>query len=84
LSAVCVSPDMKGLSELLDVGSLELCRLIVCVDEDIDISDARQLVWAMATRYQPVEDSIVKGGRMVVDARKGDGWTATRATIPTQ
>ena len=83
-SAVCVSPEMKGLSELLDVGSLERCRLIVCVDEDIDISDARQLVWAMATRYQPAEDSIVKGSRMVVDARKGDGWTATRATIQTQ
>ena len=54
------------------------------VDDDIDISDARQIVWAMATRYQPAEDSIVKGGRMVVDARKGDGWTARRATLPTQ
>jgi 3-polyprenyl-4-hydroxybenzoate decarboxylase len=83
-SAVCVSPDMKDLSELLDVSSLERCRLIVCVDDDIDISDARQIVWAMATRYQPAEDSIVKGGRMVVDARKGDGWTARRATLPTQ
>ncbi|MBL7167590.1 UbiD family decarboxylase [Candidatus Bathyarchaeota archaeon] len=83
-SAVCVSPDMKDLSELLSVRSLERCRLIVCVDDDIDISDARQIVWAMATRYQPAEDSIVKGGRMVVDARKGDGWTARRATLPSR
>jgi len=83
-SAVCVSPDMEDLSELLDVSSLERCRLIVCVDDDIDISDTRQIVWAMATRYQPAEDSIVKGGRMVVDARKGDGWRARRATLPTQ
>jgi UbiD family decarboxylase len=83
-SAVCVSPDMKDLSELLEVSSLERCRLIVCVDDDIDISDARQIVWAMATRYQPAEDSVVKGGRMVVDARKGDGWTARRATLPSR
>lgn len=83
-SAVCVSPDMKDLSELLEVNSLERCRLIVCVDDDIDISDARQIIWAMATRYQPAEDSVVKGGRMVVDARKGDGWTARRATLPSR
>jgi UbiD family decarboxylase len=75
---------MKDLSELLEVSSLERCRLIVCVDDDIDISDARQIVWAMATRYQPAEDSVVKGGRMVVDARKGDGWTARRATLPSR
>jgi UbiD family decarboxylase len=83
-SAVCVSPDMKDISELLDLSSLGMCRLIVCVDDDIDISDARQIVWAMATRYQPAEDSILKGGRMLVDARKGDGWTARRATLPSQ
>jgi 3-polyprenyl-4-hydroxybenzoate decarboxylase len=84
LSAVCVSPDTKDISELLDLSSLGMCRLIVCMDDDIDASDARQIVWAMATRYQPVEDSILKGGRMVVDARKGDGWTARRATLPSR
>jgi UbiD family decarboxylase len=52
------------------------------VDDDIDISDARQVVWAMATRYQPVENSILRDDRMIIDARKGEGWTARRATLP--
>ena len=83
LSAIRVSPEVEDLEGLLDVGALERCRLIVCVDEDIDIDDPRQVVWAMATRYQPAEGSFIEGGRMVVDARMGEGWTARRATIPT-
>ncbi|TRO49286.1 hypothetical protein E2P65_01385, partial [Candidatus Bathyarchaeota archaeon] len=83
LSAIRVPPGVKDLEDLLHVDALRRCRLIVCVDDDVDIGDPRQVVWAMATRYQPSEGSIIEGGRMVVDARMGEGWTARRATIPT-
>jgi UbiD family decarboxylase len=75
-------PDVGDLSVLLDEPSLSRCRLIVCVDEDIDIHDGRQILWAMATRFQPAEDAIMGDGRLVLDARKPKDWIARRATIP--
>jgi 3-polyprenyl-4-hydroxybenzoate decarboxylase len=57
-------------------------RMFVLVDDDIEVRDGRQVLWAMATRFQPAEGSVIKDGRMVVDARKGDEWTALRATLP--
>ena len=55
---------------------------MVCVDDDIDARDHRQVLWAVATRSQPDRDTVTLEGRMVIDARKGEGWTATRATLP--
>jgi hypothetical protein len=84
--AICVvnaTPDEKDLTGLLDAAALSRCRLMVCVDEDIDIHDGRQVLWAIATRFQPTDDAIIGDGRMIIDARKGDGWTARRATLPT-
>jgi len=57
-------------------------RMVILVDDDIDVRDGRQVLWAMATRFQPAERSVILGGRMVVDARKGAGWTSLRATLP--
>ena len=82
LCAVIATPELYDLNDLLDMTSLKRCRLIVCVDDDIDIRDGRQILWAMATRFQPADDIIIKNGRMIIDARKGDNWTARRATIP--
>jgi 2,5-furandicarboxylate decarboxylase 1 len=59
-----------------------MCRLIVYVDDDIDAHDHRQVLWAVATRSQPDRDTVTLEGRMAIDARKGRGWTATRATLP--
>ena len=83
LSAIHLPPEVDDPGDLLHVDALGRSRLIVCVDGDIDIGDPRQVVWAMATRYQPADGSYIEGGRMVVDARMGEGWTARRATIPT-
>ena len=83
--AFCVvnaTPDEKDLNDLLDMAALSKCRLMVCVDEDIDIHDGRQVLWAIATRFQPAEDAIIGDGRMIIDARKKDGWTARKATLP--
>ncbi len=82
LCAVKAALDVRDLTVLLDESSLNRCRLIVCVDEDIDIRDGRQILWAVATRFQPAEDAIIGDGRLVFDARKPENWSAMRATIP--
>jgi 3-polyprenyl-4-hydroxybenzoate decarboxylase len=83
--ALCVirpEPAVKGLSWVFEEKALSECRMLVCVDDDIDIHDGRQVLWAMATRFQPAEDSVIKDNRLVIDARRGDSWTALRATHP--
>lgn len=52
------------------------------VDEDIDINDGWQILWAIATRFQPAKNSIIKDNKLVIDARKSNSWTAKRATLP--
>jgi 2,5-furandicarboxylate decarboxylase 1 len=37
-------------------------KTITVVDDDIDIRDARDVAWALATRYQPARDTIVVEG----------------------
>ncbi len=82
LCIITLDPAMKSVENLLDYSELGNCRLIVCVDDDIDIHDGRQVLWAIATRSQPVDAVHLRDGRMVLDARKGEKWTATRATLP--
>ena len=82
LCVVIAMPKLCNLTDILDMTSLKRCRLIVCVDDDIDIRDSRKILWAMATRFQPADGAIIKDGRMIIDARKGDNWTARRATLP--
>jgi len=82
LCVVNPTPDLRDLAGLLDEAALRQYRLMVCVDDDIDTHDSRQVLWAMATRFQPATDSIIGDGRMIIDARKGRDWTARRATLP--
>lgn len=56
--------------------------MTICVDDDIDPSDLRQIVWGMATRFQPAEDMVLSNGGMGVDGTKPPGWKAKRATFP--
>lgn len=56
--------------------------ITICVDDDIDASDLRQVVWGMATRFQPADDFILSGGGLGVDGTKPEGWKAKRATLP--
>jgi 2,5-furandicarboxylate decarboxylase 1 len=62
--------------------SLGFASLVICVDEDVDIRDLRQVVWAVSTRFQPVEDVVFSDGRMGVDGTRPPGWKARLATIP--
>ena len=83
--ALCVltpSEVPMGYDWALDSDALSGSRLIILVDDDIDVRDGRQVLWAVATRLQPLENSLCRDGRLLLDARKGEGWTAKRATLP--
>lgn len=82
LCVVKVKPEPGDITSLLNLNALRGCRMVICVDEDIDIRDGRQVLWAMSTRSQPDSSIHLKGGRMLFDARKGKNWTAIRATLP--
>ena len=68
--------------KILGSKPLNQCRLLILVDDDIDIEDPRQVLWAMATRYQPDTGTTLSDARMVIDARKGENWVATIASLP--
>lgn len=73
-------------------------KLVVVVDDDIDVTDEDKVMWAIATRIQPHEDVFVIEGmncnvldpsthhgvssKLVIDATRGDGWQAETCTIP--
>jgi 2,5-furandicarboxylate decarboxylase 1 len=80
--AIKATTDVSDPTVFLDEPSLNRCRMIVCVDEDIDAGDGRQILWAVATRFQPVEGAFIRDGRLLLDARKPENWKAMRATIP--
>jgi len=65
------------LGETIEIGSLT-----ICVDEDVDAGDVRQVIWAMSTRFQPVEDVFLVRGGMGIDGTRPEGWKAKMATIP--
>lgn len=54
----------------------------ICVDDDVDASDLRQVVWGMATRFQPADDFTMQNGGLGIDGTKPEGWKAKRATLP--
>ena len=73
-------------------------KLAVVVDDDINVADESEVMWALATRMQPAEDTIIidnmtcnvldpssKDGlssKMLIDATRPLNWTAEKCTIP--
>lgn len=82
LCTIVSSEEKSGLDWIYDEPGLSDCRMVVLVDNDIDPRDGRQVMWAIATRFQPMEDSVFREGKLFLDARKGADWTAIRATLP--
>jgi len=80
--AIQVGSKVGDLKRILDEEEFKESRLFVCVDEDIDILDCRQILWAIATRFQPSEDAILTDGRMIIDARMGSDWVGRKPTLP--
>ncbi len=82
LCTIIPSEEKDGLNWIHEEHALSETRMVVLVDDDIDPRDSRQVMWAIATRFQPIGDSIIRDGRLHIDARKGADWTAIRATLP--
>lgn len=80
LFAVMKATSGVEASEILS--ELEDIRLLAIVDGDIDVNDSREVLWAIATRSQPLSDVMFSDYGMVIDARKFEGWSAMRATLP--
>lgn len=69
------------------LGSRARCKYIVAVDEDINIQDSNDVLWAINTRSQPSKDVIIIPDLPVceLDPTSKDGGTsamAIDATIP--
>ena len=82
LCVIIPSSDKDGVDWVFEEPAMSDIRMVILVDDDINIRDGRQVMWAIATRFQPSDDSVIKNGRMLVDARKREGWTAIRASLP--
>jgi 2,5-furandicarboxylate decarboxylase 1 len=95
-----VRPGMAGLPRQLLIALLGLdpyLKLAVVVDDDIDVRDEQEVLWAVATRFQADRDLIVMGGlpgswldpsssggitaRMGVDATRKEGFDAERVSL---
>jgi UbiD family decarboxylase len=73
-------------------------KLAVVVDDDINVFDESQVMWALATRMQPDRDLLVipnfmcnrldpssrdgLGAKLGIDATVPEGWSFPRATVP--
>ncbi len=52
----------KAMFSVLGLGQLSFIKMIVAMDDDIDITDLGRVLWAMATRVEPERDvQIIKG-----------------------
>jgi UbiD family decarboxylase len=79
-AAVKATPNAEASHILSEIS--EDFRLVAVVDGDIDVNDPREVLWAIATRSQPMPDVVLGDSRMVIDARKSPDWSAMRATLP--
>ena len=52
----------KVMFALWGMGQLMFSKIVVVVDDDIDIHDRKQVIWAMTTRIDPQRDVIIIPG----------------------
>jgi UbiD family decarboxylase len=95
-----LAPGTPGLPRQVALALLGLdpyLKLAVVVDDDIDVRDEREVLWAIATRFQADRDLIVMGGlpgslldpsstggvtaRMAIDATRKRGFDAERVSV---
>ncbi len=81
LCVIKVSSKYKDLEDIFSKTFRMGSKLTICVDEDIDIMDAKQILWSIATRFQPANSMTIKGN-LGMDTRKPESWKATKGTIP--
>ncbi|HEY7280255.1 MAG TPA: UbiD family decarboxylase [Actinomycetota bacterium] len=90
-------PGMARQVALALLGWDPYLKLVVVVDDDVDLSRDEDVLWALATRFQADRDVIVVGGlpgsmldpsseggataRLGLDATRGSGFTARRVAL---
>jgi len=83
---------------LLALGLDPYIKLVIVVDDDIDVTNQDQVLWAMATRMQPREDSFILddmpcnvldpssengvSSKLAIDATRPKGWQIERCSVP--
>ncbi|MCC6147878.1 MAG: UbiD family decarboxylase [Anaerolineaceae bacterium] len=93
-------PGDARQAALLLLGIDKYAKLVVVVDDDIDVMNEAEVLWAIATRVQPHENAFVLDGlncnildpsskeglssKLVIDATKPPGWDFERCSIPEQ
>jgi 4-hydroxy-3-polyprenylbenzoate decarboxylase len=83
---------------LLALGLDAYIKLVVVVDDDVDVRDESEVMWALATRMQPAEDAVIidnvtcnvldpsshdgLSSKLAIDATRPAGWDAVRTSLP--
>jgi 2,5-furandicarboxylate decarboxylase 1 len=57
----CKPTEVRRLM-LLALGSDRRLKSVTVVDDDVDVRNAREVSWALATRFQPERDLVTLGG----------------------
>ena len=90
------APGQARQAMTLLLGLDPYLKLVIAVDDDVDVFDEQEVLWALATRFQAdrdmfrIEDSFCNrldpssrdgvSTKLALDATTPPGWTATRAT----
>jgi len=83
---------------ILALGLDAYIKLVIVVDDDIDVTDEAEVMWSLATRMQPADDLTVVGdmtcnvldpsshdglsSKLAIDATRPLDWTAERCSVP--
>ena len=59
-------------------------RLLVLVDETVDLQSPAGVYWQAINRVEPGRDMIVEGGRVAIDATRQGGGGRVAAAAATQ
>jgi len=98
LSIQKLRPGDARHAALLLLGLDPYIKLAIVVDDDIDVTNEAEVMWALATRMQPSKDTFIVGdlpcnvldpssenglsSKLAIDATRPLGWEIERCTIP--
>ena len=49
----------KVMFALWSMGMLSLTKIVIVVDDDVNVHDMREVIWAVTTRFDPAKDVII-------------------------
>ena len=100
---VVVRRSVPGMARQIGLALLgwdPYLKLVVVVDDDVDVARDGDVLWALATRFQADQDMVVVGGlpgsmldpsssggataRLAIDATRAPGFSADRVSLSEQ